>query len=662
MTIEQKLGSSFRKASFLDLLPLIRAFGTVFSVYILCSTAVRAIMTVRTESVIYSDHIADIAVAFVLGFISDIAIGLVISSLLLLPFLFMRKMWTTSKKEWISAGLLLVIFWGVVFGAISELFFWEEFANRFNGIAVSYLIFPREVIGNLQESFNFAIWLPIISLLTILLWLPFIKAFNRGHKPNDLKGWKRRGLAVSMTAFLIGLVIVSALPVRPSDNREINEIAKNGLVSLVTAAIYNDEEYIGRYPSLNSATALKILRAEVAQDNTDFIDPTGENFPILRQVTNSGPEKRLNIVVILEESFGSNLVDTLDNKKDVKITPNLTELSKDGIWFTNLYASGDRTVRGLEAILTSFAPIPGISTARRSGSKNMFSIPHALEDKGYTTAMLYGGAKLFDNMGTFWEGIGFDNIWDQSDVRHDAFTTVWGVSDGDLFTEALLRLDENARTPQNQKKPFFLSMLTVSNHRPYKFPQTDVKWKKDRGRIENTATYADWAFGNFIKRAREKPWFADTVFVFVADHARKVNGSAQVPIHRFRIPALFYSPKHLKPETIDTLTAQIDVMPTLLGKLNFSYVSPFFGMDVADIAEGHERIIAAHNFSVAYGKIGGLAVLEPTGEVLNYDFIPGEKVSTTDTPTVQVAQEAISTVQTAHKMFYSGKYHSAKDQ
>ena len=385
----------------------------------------------------------------------------------------------------------------------------------------------------------------------------------------------------------------------------------------------------------------------------------------MRQVDNGRPAdfKPLNIVIVIEESFGATFVDSLDNDRGVSISPNLDRLAKDGLFFDNIYATGDRTVRGLEAILTSFTPIPGISTARRAGSEGMNSLPFLLNDLGYESAFLYAGLNLFDNMGKFWEGIGFDHQWDQRDIADpDAFKTIWGVADEFLFSEALKRLDEHAHSLEQieraEGKPFLLSLLTVSNHRPYKFPHDNVPWREDRGRIENTATYADWAFGDFIERARGRPWFDDTLFVFVADHEPKINGSAHVPVEWFHIPLLIYAPKHVKPQRSAVLGSSLDVAPTLLGLLSLSYDNPFFGVDLLRVPAGGGRIAMAHNYSVAYGRKDQLVVLEPTGEIKGYRMPPtGGTTTPLPAPATELADEAVAITQTAHRMFYQREYH-----
>ena len=162
---------------------------------------------------------------------------------------------------------------------------------------------------------------------------------------------------------------------------------------------------------------------------------------------------------------------------------------------------------------------------------------------------------------------------------------------------------------------------------------------------------------DFVNRARKKPWFADTVFIFVADHGTKVNGAAAVPVHSFRIPLLFYAPGHIKPGRIETLGAQIDLIPTLMGLLGISYDSPFFGVDLRRVKKGKGRIAIAHNFSIAYGRPGHIVVLEPNRTVKGYRFTPGVPGLRPETPEPAILDEAIAQTQEAHGMFYAGAYH-----
>ncbi|MDA1097912.1 MAG: sulfatase-like hydrolase/transferase [Proteobacteria bacterium] len=616
-------------------------------------TISRAVIATQIVSTGWREAPVEYVMAILSGAIRDSLVAILLTAIGLSITGWTRS-WRLTRP--IGHAIMIAFLFSLIFTFIAEVYFWNEFSDRFNGIAVYYLLFPREVIGNLEESFDLSYYLPLVLIAATAIWWPNRKALGAFLRPaaaplGTLERIVRLGRTLAFLA--LAVAIVSALPVRISDNREVDLLATNGLITMAAAALNNDTDYAGVYPTLPPEVTLPILRRIVAQDNTSLLDTVENRYGILRHIDNGAVAKRLNIVLVTEETYGSVFVDSLDNRLDDPISPDLDNLARDGLMFTNIYASGDRTVRGLEATETAFPPIPGIATSRRPGADGMHSLPHLLQQFGYGSAVLYGGNPSFDNMGTFWKGIGFDQVWGESDVRHDSFTTIWGVSDEDLFTEALRRMDEE--TAKN--KPVLLTLMTVSNHRPYKFPQTVIKWDERLGRIQNTARYAQWAFVDFVKRAREKPWFADTVFIFVGDHGTKVNGAAAVPVHSFRVPLLFYAPNHIKPGRDETLGAQIDLIPTLMGLLGISYNSPFFGVDLRRVEKGKGRIAIAHNFSIAYGRPGHIVVLEPNGSVKGYRFKPGTADMQSEAPDPAILREAIAQTQEAHRMFYAGAYH-----
>lgn len=600
--------------------------------------------------------LSDILQALAQGALRDLGVALIFGTAYLVLFNIRGQAW---PKKWGRGVLRIILVLGVfllLFSAIAEILFWDEFDSRLNGIALYYLIFPREVIGNLQESFNAGLYTPMVAAFALLLtWLirrPIAAALNATQP----KGQRLREFGAAALALIIILPLARALPLDISANREVSQLSYNGWNTFISAAFTNDQDYDGVYPGMDEQEAIKILRKLVAQPNTTFIDPDNVRS-ILRYVDNGNTPRKLNIVIVTNESFGSKFVDVLDNPSEFILTPALNKLSKESLFFTNIYPSGDRTVRGLEATETGFTPIPGISTTRRDESLNMYSLPYLLKSFGYNTTVLYGGRAIFDNMGTFWEGIGFDPVWDEANIRHDSFTTAWGVSDEDLYTEALQRMDELAA----EKKPFLLTMMTVSNHRPYEFPQDHVKTDPKLFNRYNSARYADWAYGDFIARAKSHGWFNNTVFVFVADHSEKVNGSAQVPLQNMRIPFLIYSPKNIAPQIVPTLGAQLDLIPTLMGQLGFSYVSPFFGKDIMKLPADGGWTSTAFNFSIAYARPGHAVVLRPQQETLGYAFTPGLTPLTPEAPDPETVKEAIALTQTAHHMFYHDQYHMPAD-
>ena len=595
----------------------------------------------------------ELLAAVPLGAFADLSTGLLLGA----PFLFglyaAPKLLRRTGFALAAHAALFVMLFVLVFSEAAELLFWNEFDSRFNSIAVSYLMFPREVIGNIRESFNLAQILPLVFGVALAFYLLLRRALVRALGADITPRERRRGLTVSVAALALGL---TGLLLDPTDifvDRTVNEATKNGLHSFLRAALTNDQKYDGVYLGMPETEALPLVRSMVTQDNTRFLRPEGERS-LLRHVDNGTRPRKLNVVMVLDESFGSTYVDGLDNTRDESISPRLTRLAQDGLLFTNIYSTGNRTVRALEAVFTSFPPIPGVSTARRSGSEGMNSLPFLLKQHGYQTAFLYGGRAAFDNMGHFWSTVGFDRVWEQSDIAEADFTTIWGAADEYLYAEALKRMD----TLASEGKPAFLSLLTVSNHRPYTYPAGRIDKDPARKRRESAATYADWAFGEFVDKARGHAWFRDTVFVFMGDHGPRVYGAAQVPIPGYRVPLLFYAPGHIAPERNPVLGSNMDVAPTLMGLLGLSYDSPFFGIDLRRVKADEGRVVMEHNFSVALGDGTHAAMILPGRGTRGYAMTPGPyELEPQAAPDPQALKRTVALIQTAHRMFYGRQYH-----
>jgi phosphoglycerol transferase MdoB-like AlkP superfamily enzyme len=591
------------------------------------------------------------ALVLVHGFIDDIATAALLSAPLALV-MFLVGDWWRLRLFRAAAHLAFLFFLGVLMvSATGEFIFWNEFTSRYNDIAVNYLIFPREVIGNIQQSFDLEILLPLSFVGVALSYWLLRARLGRALQTSAIAYERSLGSAIVLAAAGLGYLTWTQTNQQWPAQRKLAEIADNGLHRLVLSATTKDQDYIGLFPTLPEDRAIEILRAEVAQSNTTFVDHAN---PILRRVKGLGAAKKLNVMLVIQESFGSIYIDSLDNPLDEKITPHFDALARDGLFFDNIYATGNRTVRGLEAMLTGFTPIPGVSTSRRAGSEGMNSLAFTFGDLGYKTAFLYGGRGVFDNMGAFWRGIGFDQVWDQSDIERQDFTTIWGVADEYLFTESLKRMDQMTA----DGKPAFLGLLTVSNHRPYSYPDGRIDKSPLAKRRENAAAYADWAFGDFIERARKHKWFKDTIFIFAADHGPRISGQAVVPVPSYRVPMMFYAPAHIKPERNATLGSNLDLAPTLLGLLGVDYLSPFFGRDLRLVEPGGGRAIMAHNFSIAYAAGGNVAAIIPGAAARGYRMRSGPKeLIPTERPDAATLERVIAITQTAHKMFYQKRYH-----
>jgi phosphoglycerol transferase MdoB-like AlkP superfamily enzyme len=327
-------------------------------------------------------------------------------------------------------------------------------------------------------------------------------------------------------------------------------------------------------------------------------------YDITRRITAHRPLRKLNVVLISVESLSAGYSGTYGSQEH--LTPELDKLSAKSLLFTDLYATGTRTVRGLEALSLSVPPTPGESIVKRPDNEGLFSLASVFNRQGYVSEFLYGGYGAFDNMNYFFAHNGYvvkdrENI--PKDTVHSA--NVWGVADEDLYTMAISEFDRIHRSG----KPFFVHIMTTSNHRPYTFPEGRVDMPQ--GQRNSAVAYTDWAIGDFIKRASAKPWFSNTVFVITADHCASSGGIAALPTFRYRIPLWIYSPARIPPARIERRLSQIDIPPTLLGLLGIGYTSRFYGQDLFELEPGRERAFIGNYQQLGYLRGDRLVQLGP---------------------------------------------------
>jgi phosphoglycerol transferase MdoB-like AlkP superfamily enzyme len=237
----------------------------------------------------------------------------------------------------------------------------------------------------------------------------------------------------------------------------------------------------------------------------------------------------------------------------------------------------------------------------------MWSLGNVLRSRGYETAFIYGGRGYFDNMNTFFSENGYEII-DQASTPSDeiGFTNAWGMADEDLYTQAIKAADRL----HQQGRPFFFHIMTTSNHRPYTYPDNRIDIPSGENRA-GAVKYTDWAIGDFLSRARGKPWFSDTLFVFVADHTAGSAGKTELPPAQYHIPLLVYGPANIEPGRIARISSQIDLAPTLLAILGMEYDSFFFGKNILAMTAGEERALIANYQHLGLYVQGQLSVNSP---------------------------------------------------
>ncbi len=525
--------------------------------------------------------------------------------------------WTSDRwRQTRVARVLLIVasaalLSGLLFLTATEYFFFEEFDARFNLVAFDYLMYPTEVIGDIRAEYPVGT-VVVVALLVgaAFAWLLRKRLLSDDRQPEPRMS-QQNVVPALLHVVAVGVVIafVKTDTFEFSSNRVANELAANGISSFFRAARTSEIDYHAYYAERDSKTNFATL--------TDFLSREGGALTHRDQgrltrhfVADPKGLGKLNVVVVVEEAFGAEFSKLYGSQQD--LTPNFDAYAQRGMWFQHMYASGTRTVRGLEAIAASFPPIPSVSILRRPNNERIATWGSVMEKAGYRTSFIYGGYGYFDNMNYFFAHNGFDVV-DRTDIPNVRFANVWGVSDEDLFDRALAYYDAYCDKGGDSNKPFFSLIMTTSNHKPFTFREGVPGVPAAGGGRPAGVRYADYALGYFLDQARHRAWFDNTLFVVVADHGARVYGKAEIPLRTYEIPMLFYAPKHVRPKQVETITGQIDVAPTVLGLLGLEYEAPFFGTNVlaceSTQCEDQRIVLFNHNYDVAAYRDRKLAVL-----------------------------------------------------
>jgi phosphoglycerol transferase MdoB-like AlkP superfamily enzyme len=552
--------------------------------FLLLHTGLRAVLMAQTW---HAAQLTFAASAAVMG--TGLAFDLVVLALALPALLLLESTFGTRNPAGrMRRGLVLAAaafgLFALGFGVMAEWFFWDEFGVRFNFIAVDYLVYTREVIGNIRESFPVGALLSALAVATLALvwvsrgWL-VRAAMPAASRRSRVAVW----LASAAVAF--GLSAAWSMDARRGANEYQKELSANGLYSLGYAFGNNEIDYFDFYATRPQRAATPAV--------------------LLPRIVSATSPK--NVVIVTLESLSSSYMAHGGNTNN--LTPNLDRLAGQGLFLANLRATGNRTVRGLEALSLAIPPLPGHSIIWRNHNQNLETLGAVLADHGYVNRFMYGGYARFDNMDAYFAGNHYQPI-DRSQFpeRHRGFGNIWGVADEHLYDYALEQMDRDAA----RGKPFLMHLMTTSNHTPFTFPEGRIDLKRSR---QGAVKYSDYSVGRFIEMARAKPWFKDTVFVLVADHCASSKGRSSLPPENYHIPAIVYSPAHIVPHTDTRLASQIDIVPTVLDLLGLPEHTRFMGRSVL-----HAYPDAGRAFIATYQKLGyltpdQLVVLSPGRQI-----------------------------------------------
>jgi len=502
--------------------------------------------------------IAETAKVFYYGLRLDLAMAAYIAVPPLLYFLLTQF---TKQKTinflWLKIynKVLLVIF-SVI--SVINLNIYREWGSKINAKAVDYAFSaPNEALASSASSpllFNIAILAVLVTLGLILI--KWITQTNLRTPAASL--WAKTLLSVFLLSFTF-LIIRGGWGVSPnnqsmayySDQEVLNHAAINTEWNLIASLLKSSQISKNPYTYYTQAEAEATIKTLYATQ--------GENtIPILTT-------RRPNVVVIIMESFTADLTRVLGN--ETGITPGFDSLAKKGVLFSRIYATGNRTDKG---ILGTLAAQPSLAP------ENMVKWPEKMEKipaisqvmykNGYQTSFFYGGQSEFDNYKAFVMSHSYQQLIDESKFRAVDMNSKWGAYDGVVFARQLRELSKS-------RQPFFSTVMTLTNHEPFEVPG-NYKFGKlnNTQRFKSTAFYTDSCINDYLIKAKKMPWYKNTLFIFVADHGHilpKGREDIFAP-QRYHIPLLFFGEvikKEYRGRIFSNTGSQIDIASTLLHQM-----------------------------------------------------------------------------------------------
>ena len=569
--------------------------------------------------------------AFANGLRLDIRLVVYLVIPLLLALFSVRAMAARGFfRFWLTLASSIALFLGLM-----EMDFYREFHQRLNGLVFQYVKEdPKTVMSMLWYGFPVVRYLLAWAVGTLILSMAF-KGADRATRPRgpfsggsigtrQVAPWYSR-IAVFVVCLMVAVVAARGTlrqgpPLRwgdvyTTDSNFANQLGLNGTLSLIAAAKsrFSEERSNIWKATLEQSLATQTVRdmlvlpqeklvdTDTAAVRRDFTPPAEKTLPIK------------NVVVILMESFAGHSVGALGRPGN--ITPYFDKLSKEGLLFDRFFSNGTHTHQGMFATMACFPNLPGFEYLMQTpeGSHKLSGLPQLLSARKYDDVYVYNGDFAWDNQSGFFSNQGMTTFIGRNDFVNPVFSDpTWGVSDQDMFDRGAQELKA-----REGGKPFYALLQTLSNHTPYALPaELPVERVTGHGTLDEHLTamrYADWALGQFFEKARKEPYFKDTLFIVVGDHGFGNDQQVtEMDLGRFNVPMLMIGPgvQEKFGQRSSIVGTQIDIVPTIMGRLGGESRNQCWGRDLLNLPEGDK----------------GFGVIKPSGGELTVALVTGDRI------------------------------------
>lgn len=499
------------------------------------------------------------------------------SYILALPILFWLIFYIIGRKTIILNKFLfwyIFLLFSIAFAICAiDIPYFKQFFSRLDKSAFLWMDNPAFIAEMVFKDFS--LWGYFLPFL-LIIWLFFyvLKKIFTALNHAEIST-KKIGVKVGISVIILGLVFLGIRgrielksPIRVgtayfSDNAFFNKVGLNPNFTLLQSVL---KKKVVWTDLMSTEKAFSIVRKDLAIP-TDAENPYSIKKKITPAETNFG---KPNFIIVLMESMTADHMKYFGNQGN--LTPVLDDLVQQSIFFKNAYSEGIHTFNGIYGTITSFPSLWNEHSMKNM--KTYYGFTDVLKKEGYFTGFFTTHDAQFDNIEGFLHANNFQKVYSQKDYPSSEIHSNLGVSDHYLFSFAL----EKINASYQNKQPFFYALLTSSNHQPYIIPDFFRSDKKSNE--EKAVQYADWCIGRFIQEAKKQVWFNNTIFVFVADHGAGTDLTYEMSLSYNHIPLFFYAPGLFQsPEIRKDFVKQNDIIPSLLGLTEISYVKNNFGIN-----------------------------------------------------------------------------------
>jgi phosphoglycerol transferase MdoB-like AlkP superfamily enzyme len=446
-----------------------------------------------------------------------------------------------------------------VMTSIIDLGTYEYWGSKPNLRGFLYLTNPTEAFASIENTPYSAYF--IIFLIEFRFFYFLLRKAVNTYVFLPLFERKKRVFIFFVAFIFLGVGIrggIQQIPINQSaayfsEYRIINHVSLNSVWNFL-------------YTFKRTTKPQKLANFEEAKQTVDSLHVFSKENIFELQKKNQKP----NVMILLLETWTSDVVQL--NEKGIDVTPEFSKLLRNGFFFDNIYSQGHRTDQGIVSILSATPSLFDHLVIKDDAViRKLPSLPQVFKENGYENYFYYGGELGFGNMKSYLLEMGVKNFVSKYDFPSNQLNSKWGAHDEHLFEKFL---------NDDIKEPFFTTLLTLTSHEPFEAPmKTIIKGEEKREKFLNSVFYTDREIGKFFEKAKEKPWFKNTLFLLIADHGTWLASNYKHYDHRkYKIPFLIYSellPKEVRGKKTEAVGAQVDLANTILSLLKMKPTQTF---------------------------------------------------------------------------------------